>query len=171
MRSLMFMPELAQLVFEGKKTETRRPTQPMAPTDRLDAFQPDETFYMRERFALKAMYNTQSPNDAVTMHRECERGRKPDVFYKGAGELPSGERWGRWRPAIHMPELLTRARLLVLEHRREALHLIDDEGAQREGFADRDAFMDAWCRVYGRANWLANRTVHVIRFRKLGTGT
>lgn len=166
MLSLMFMPELAQASHEGTKTETRRIRDPLYPRDRYDAFRPETVFYVRERFSLKTIYDTMSPTEALTDHTTRSVPGAPEVWHHGRGAPPSGERWGRNRPAIHLPEQLTRTHCVVREHLFQPLHLIDDEGARREGFANRLAFMDAWCSLYGRGNWVANPEVHLIRYTR-----
>ncbi len=157
MRSLLFKPELAELVHHGIKTETRRhSTELMLGVDA----------YVRESYRLEAEFNTKSPNDALaTMERE---GRRPVVAYEGSPSRPAGVVFGRLRPSIHLPAKLART-VVVVSHvvRWEPLHSIDDAGAYREGFKSREDFRDAWEHIHGRVSWRDNPLVAVIRFRRI----
>lgn len=159
MRSLLFHRTLAPMVHRGLKTETRR----RHGTANIEEFAP---FYARESFRLKAEYNTMSPKDA--MLRAQRREVKLDVWYDADGDAPTGERWGRGRPGIHMPAMLARTTLVCDEFRSEPLNDIDEHGARREGFESRDAFIAAWVSFYGRLSWVDNPVIDVIRFHRIG---
>lgn len=165
MHSLLFVPELAQMVHDGRKHETRRSLSRLPP-DRYLGLQ-DQVVYVRERFRLKARYNTVSPKDAIES-AERQHSGEIDVWWHAQGEVPpSGERWGRGRPGIHLPQQLARTRCVVVDVRIEPLHLVDHAAAKREGFEDRHDFAEAWKRLYGASSWLDNPDVAVIRFAKL----
>lgn len=57
----------------------------------------------------------------------------------------------KWKPGIHLRKADAKRWLTVCEVRPERLQQIDDAGARREGFANREDFLCAWDWINGGA--------------------
>jgi len=90
-------------------------------------------------------------------------GEKTETRRRGRGDEPCRYVVGRSYAVQRGRNLHSEGRIRIVSVHRETLGLIDEEGARREGFADRAAFLRYWAVLHGWAN-LAER-VWVIRFR------
>lgn len=89
----------------------------------------------------------------------------------------------RWRPAIHMPRVLSRLTLEITRIRVEQLLDISEADAIAEGIDDgwlvREkvppprvlAFRHLWEDINGPGSWQANPWVWVLEFRRIDEGT
>jgi len=78
----------------------------------------------------------------------------------------------RWREgAIHQcrTKLFGKpfARVRILEVRRKPLGALNDDDARAEGYESREAYREAWERIYG--NWDSQELVWVVRFELVST--
>jgi hypothetical protein len=98
--------------------------------------------------------------------RPDEDGDAEDVLYRA--EFSDEEaRAHRWRPGIHLRKDDARIYLRVVSVTPQRLMDINDEGARREGFLNREDFLCAWDYINGAAppaGSAFNPWVWVIRF-------
>lgn len=137
---ILFPPEMVRAILHGRKVETRRARPAVTFTDR---YAPHTVMWVREAF---------NETDGLVMHRA-----------DADAEL---DRQTRWTPAIHMPVQACRLWLRVTECRVEGLGRITNAAARDEGFADRDAFIETYCRI-NRRPFTPTEIVGVIRFDQL----
>lgn len=194
-RPILFSPAMIRAYFAGRKTVTRRilhfpdPDRPQlrlwdpvhgvatfgdsipddpCPLDKACPYGAEgDTLYVRECFVLPARWNDHSPTEAVQLSRAegtvllpmYPATENPKCTYDGA----------RSRPSIHLPRVLSRVVLDLLEVRPERLHQIDEDDAVAEGVGSRDEFAGLWdslnaTRFDGAASWSKNPWVWRLEF-------
>lgn len=91
-----------------------------------------------------------------------------------------GDKLGKWKPSIFMPEKLSRIILAIVGIRVERLQYITEEDAKAEGVKPpqdhygrqfpnyyRDGYSILWQSISGPGSWDKNPWVWVIEFRKV----
>jgi hypothetical protein len=78
-----------------------------------------------------------------------------------------------WRPSIYLPRLAARLFLNITDVRIERLHELDDTGARKEGFKDREAFIKYWNKLNAPRfyPWEINPWVYRIEFERRPNGS
>lgn len=125
MEALKFSAEMAQLIAEGYKVETRRPIDGWADrTEFLERFKPGTEFYVAEPFAT---------------HRE-QRATGFRLFLGGLYKILGRKFHEDFAvfPASAMKEDQARTRLVVVAVRVERLYDIDDDDLTFEGIKPED---------------------------------
>ena len=192
MKSLIFKPELAQAIFEGRKTQTRRIIKPQPPTslsqivntnkwtytcsdideEWTPKFQIGDRFYVREKWKLHRSSSEfvrigQSPYFVIYHNahmREC--------FDEQLSKIYDGR--NRWRSPLFMPEWASRSICKVTDVRVERLNDIAIDDVQAEGcsdsplgkLADAVLFPKLWDSIHGTGAWDKNPFVWVYEFKK-----
>ena len=194
MKSLIFKPELAQAIYEGRKTQTRRIIKPQAfsyagapimlvgyndilgqnvicPVYKNGDFAEPKAikpkFKIGDLFYVKETYSTYAiPYMGVG-----------GIAYKGAGNfLIEGY---KWKSPLFMPEILSRSICEITNVRTERLHDISEQDAIAEGIERKDPntvtryhhrgqFQIVWDEINTKRgfNWETNPWVWVYEFRK-----
>lgn len=193
---ILFTPELAQLVHEGKKTVTRRPIKPSrwealevdtpefreAMAEQCPYGQPGDLLWVRTSF-----YDLVPPSTNPANYQIWDAATKI-VRWKTGEEIHGGKPhlydW-RHRPSVHMPKWACRTWLKVLKVSVERVQQITDDEAAKEGFGIRDRlggvysmyhgkwvkeFRSAWEKVYP-GSWERNDLVWRVEFERVGKGT
>jgi hypothetical protein len=150
-RPIIFSPEMVRAILDGRKTETRR----AAHRAKLYG-EPGDVLWVRERHAI-------TEDGGVAYYADYIKRELPFAI-------------SRWRQSIHMRRTYARLLLRVEHVAEERLGDICDDGAQREGFKDRDGFFEYWGEINGplhenpgvRARQLNERVV-VVRFSVMET--
>lgn len=163
-RPILFSPEMARAIREGRKTETRRVVnvgrlKPSVWThDGIGSWGPRDAF----RWVARALrYNVWSwpircpygdPGDRLWVREQwavhfrydgrsvssLQLSCKGEVAYRADG-MQGG--WiGKWRPSIHMPRWACRTVLEVVERFPQQLQEIDEESAKSEGVEFRGGY-------------------------------
>lgn len=168
---ILFSPELAQLVHEGKKTVTRRPVKPqphdVAPLaksglgvkDRDAAIAaaviemgcpfgaPGDLLWVRNSF-----YDLPAPSTNPGNYQIWDEVTKI-VRWKTGEEIHGGNPhlydW-RHRPSVHMPKWAARIWLKVLKVSVERVQEITDDEAAKEGFGLRDRGQEVYSMYAGK---------------------
>jgi hypothetical protein len=169
-RGILFKPYLVRKL--SSKTETRRLVYPPPPPrlDRLTQLGPDRWCWSSRNVyaahAIRQHYGV--PGDRLWV-REAWAPQPlggGGIVYRADYERdPPGI---KWKPGIHLRRADARIVLDVLGVHPEPLKAITDEGAEREGFANREDFLCAWDSINGAsppAGSEFNPWVWVIRFR------
>lgn len=194
-RAIAFNSLMGAMVYNGVKTETRRPTG-FFPSPAFPYPRPEKKgswkwgFYEKKKGGAsipeRGLWCPYAGPGQILWVREPYWIRKDDrpidqrhkgfLAYHGdliAGDSP-GEAGQIMRPSM-MPRIWSRSTLEVVEVRLEPLHEITDEGAEAEGFRGGvKYFREQWEKIYDKdpkAAWEANPWAWVIRFNLLVKGS
>jgi hypothetical protein len=181
-RPILMSGPLVREILAGRKTQTRRPVKPdpwldkagwwfwNGPGPGIASWRDGEPPGILPRCPYGA------PGDRLWVRETLRRGKwdgsDDAVFYAADGEpawdvtRPATWVWKRPAlPSIYMPRGLSRLTLDVVAVGVERLASIVDLDAEKEGVADRAAFVAKWKEIYGAESWDANPWVWVIEFR------
>lgn len=118
-RPILFSSPMVRAIIDGRKTMTRRVYKP-----RFDKWKVGDRLWVRETYS-------------------SVRGR---AVYAATCHIGSFERF-QWRPSIFMPRKLSRILLEITELKRELLREISEADAKREGFDNRQEFLDYFEKI------------------------
>ena len=175
-RGIIFRPDMAQAIAEGRKTQTRRVVK-LWPDDNgpftvtgsylqsgrggyRPAHNPSDYLYVREAHALFDTLPSGPDRSTVA------------VIYRGKN--PTGA--SRWRPSIHMPRWAARTYLQIDDVRVERIQEISEEDARAEGSPPAPipglpphvgGFSVLWGSIHGGRAWERNDWVWVYRFHRV----
>ncbi|TXH52329.1 MAG: ASCH domain-containing protein [Desulfurellales bacterium] len=172
---IIFSPEVAQLVHEGKKTVIRRPIEPsgwevLEEDDEIFReamagqcqYKPGDLLWVRNSFYDLPASSTNPGNyqiwDEVT---KIVRWKTGEEIHGGNPHLDD---W-RHRPSIHMPKWACRTWLKVLKVSVERVQEITEEEAAKEGVSLAE-FRVKWEKLYP-GSWDRNAWVFAIDFKKV----
>lgn len=190
MKSRIFKPELAQAIFEGRKTQTRRIIKPQPPEwfkvywppkegdwicgvhhtgesyDLKSPLQVGDRFYVKETWATAEIFDSFKPSEIP---------KTAKAFYKDNPNLLIA---GKWRSPLFMPEWAARSICEVTGVRVEQVQDITEEDAIAEGAepenaqvnceggAYKNGFVNIWNEIHGEDSWDNNPWVWVYEFKK-----
>lgn len=164
-----FSPAMARALWRGDKTQTRRlATSPLAKRRAGDKL------IVREHWRTTKGYDKLKPSLLPVV----------PVYYLADGTCTPGvHSWGKFRQGMHMPHLLSRMTLTILETRFEKLLDITPEAAIAEGISrhgpnvwhdylspaiplrcPRESYFSLWDKLHGDYDHLNNPEVLVIEF-------
>ncbi len=141
---MLFQDALARALAQGTKSVTRRPAQgAMVDEAGKPRIRVGDLIWVREAWRITVIHGL-----------ECglayRAGGSPRVAIVSL-EQASGAVFrasSTWRPSLHMPRWAARTLLRVTESSIEQLQELDDAEARAEGFADSQAFTNAWDAIY-----------------------
>ena len=163
-RPILFKPFMIREIVRGKKTETRRLVKTYGEKCRLGAA--GDVLYVKE-----------------TYHKFYNKGltRKEKFSYK-TDATPSDEEYRlkcikkgydyKWKSGLFMPRVAARYWLRIKSVDCEKLGEIMNSDAKREGFRNRNDFIQAWNTINPGLQYADNvdSRVWIIRFRMFYTG-
>lgn len=120
-RPILFSAPMVRAILDGEKTMTRRIDKP-----RFDSWQVGDRLWVRETYAISDI----GDNYSIKVH------------YK-ADNIPSA----KWSPSIFMPRKYSRILLEITNIKRELLRSISEADAKREGFDNRQEFLDYFEKI------------------------
>lgn len=131
-RPILFSAPMVRAIFDGKKTMTRRIYKTCFYT-----WQVGDRIWVKETYLVahddsnntKIIYAATDPNLLGI-------GFNYSVKCSSKTQLPI------WRPSIFMPRIYSRLLLEITDIKREALRDISEDDAKREGFENRQEFLD-----------------------------
>lgn len=118
-RPILFSSPMVRAILDGRKTMTRRVYKP-----RFDKWQVGDRLWVRETYS-------------------SVRGR---AVYAATCHIGSFEHF-QWKPSIFMPRRFSRILLEITELKRELLRDISEDDAKREGFDDKQEFLDYFEKI------------------------
>lgn len=172
-RGILFKTELVRKL--STKTETRRL---ITPALEDGAFDPQpylgklKFVWRLPRYTTVRSHRFGAAGDRLWVREawtEVASDNGGEVIYRAQLTDEEG-RAHKWKPGIHLRRADARILLAVKHVHPERLQAIDDEGARREGFANREDFLCAWDWINGGAppaGSAFNPWVWVIRFDPL----
>ena len=122
-RPILFSAPMVRAILDGKKTMTRRAYKP-----RFDSWQVGDRLWVKETYALSIM----------------EDYYHYQIHYR-ADNIPFEKM--KWRPSIFMPRKNSRILLKITDIKRELLREISEADAKREGFDNRQYFLDYFEKI------------------------
>lgn len=137
-RPILFSGPMVKAILDGKKTMTRRIYKP-----RFDSWKVGDKLWVKETYLVardehslntKIIYAATDPNLMGI-------GFNYYVKCSSKTQLPL------WRPSIFMPRKYSRILLEITDIKREALRDISEADAKREGFDDRQEFLDYFEKI------------------------
>jgi len=161
---MLFQDHLARALAQGTKSVTRRPAQgAMVDEAGKPRIRVGDLIWVREAWRIAAIREL---FECSLVYRAGGSPRITKVLPKQA----SGAVFctsSTWRPSLHMPRWASRTVLRVTESSIEQLQELDDVEARAEGFADSQAFTNAWDAIYrDSGHAIATRpSVVVLRFK------
>lgn len=179
-RPILMSGPMVRAILEGRKGQTRRVVKmdADAPRDipqwkverlieRCPYGVPGDRLWVRETWATMACYDYLPPSQLSI---------NSDPWYYRATDPPGEcDELERWRPAVHMPRIISRITLEISGVRVERLHDISEDDVQAEGCtgsphgkaADKLRFPTLWDRINGKSHpWASNPWVFVLEFRR-----
>ena len=120
-RPILFSAPMVRAILDGKKTMTRRIYKP-----RFDKWKVGDRLWVKETFALSIIGDYH--------HYQ--------VHYR-ADNIPSA----KWKPSIFMPRRDSRILLKITDIKRELLRDISEADAKREGFDNKQEFLDYFEKI------------------------
>ena len=143
-QGMLFQDHLARALAQGTKSVTRRPAHGLmvdeAGRPRIRA---DDLIWVREAWRISAIRGL----ECSVAYRAGGSPRVKKVSLEQAESAVFRES-STWRPSLHMPRWASRTVLRVTESSIEQLQDLDDVEARAEGFADSQAFTNAWDAIY-----------------------
>jgi hypothetical protein len=169
MKPIIFNTEMVKAILEGRKTQTRRPIK------NTGFYAIDKRYHSNTEKEIESLIKTKSPyqiNDIL-----CVRETWLDTLKAGNGSFTeigytiykadSPWHWdakdtqhdeevhivdddynGNWKPSIHMPKDYARLFLKVTGVRVERVDSITEEDAIKEGFDNKNEFIQIWDTCY-----------------------
>ena len=135
---ILFKDEMVRAILDGKKCETRRGVRPQCP------YVVGRTLWVKEVWTMVG----------------------PDIVYRASSTVQDLLSL-KWKSSLLMPRVRARIDLRVTSLRTERLGDIDDEGAWREGFDDRAAFLAYVADIYKKKPMSLDAPVWVIGFKRI----
>lgn len=120
-RPILFSGPMVRAILDGRKTMTRRVYKP-----RFDKWKVGDRLWVRETYAITRL-----------------GGKYPTTVHYKADEIPSA----KWKPSIFMPRKLSRILLEITDIKRELLRDILEDDAKREGFDNRQDFLNYFEKI------------------------
>ena len=161
MKGLLFKDHLAQAIYRGRKTQTRRVVTHVETGEPVHTDQrpynkscpygePGSLFYVKEGFMITphkdASFGQAMRGSYITVTYRAdgsERHFKNDASFSGPGLHVSAIKhdvniyhYGRWCSPLHMPEWAARSVCEVTDVRVERLNEISEDDARAEGIVD-----------------------------------
>jgi hypothetical protein len=199
-RPILFSAPMVRAILAGTKTQTRRVFKPERMTWAADGRY--QTHSMRSGRMVETGSGPFHPNDWL---HYCPYGAPGDrlwvretwqhidggpIYDAAGGVMDSHDpetiyradhpnRYGRWRPSIHMPRWASRIDLEVTGVRVERLQDISEVDAIAEGappvlvppdggsMPHAEGFRDLWESINGDRSWAENPFVWVIEFKRI----
>lgn len=133
-RSILFSSPMVRAILDGKKTMTRRIYKTC-----FNSWKVGDKLWVKETYLVAR--DEHSPNTktiyAATDPNLIGIGFNYSVKCSGKTQLPI------WRPSIFMPRKYSRILLEITDVKRELLRDISEADAKREGFENRQEFLEA----------------------------
>ena len=148
--------------------------------------QPGDRLLVRETFAMAREYDQLPPSSLVPVFDPTGALATPSILYR-ADVREKLNKWGRWRPSIHLPNWASRITLEIVSVRVERLQDISEADAMAEGcekgmtaaqIIERTAglprlasyfsgYRNLWERINGPGSWDANPWIWAIAFKRV----
>lgn len=197
---MLFVPELAQAMHVGLKTETRRPIvwRPIKAGLNLafsglhvvPHFSAEHAYVLVSRGECTAWQDRTWPEkppirvgDRIWVRESWYEDEYGTVWYAGDPRRDmDGACLVKWKPNIHMPRRFCRTVVEVTDVRPQRILSITDAGAFAEGFGmlaggdtapfpvHRQMFLRRWREIYGERSIADNDWVWVYTFKRVPTG-
>lgn len=177
-RPILFTPDNAQKIFEGKKTQTRRIVKNPDYYSCLTGDCPHDSQDECHKFMV-ALCPYGLIGDRLWIREAWAdlrgMGFGAPCAWRGIEEADSKrcrEEFGvKWRPSIHMPRWACRTVVEIMDVRVERVQCITREDAQAEGVDVSTqhiaAFAAQWESIHGVGSWNLNPWVWCLTFRKV----
>ena len=131
-RPILFSAPMVRAILDGKKTMTRRIYKP-----RFDSWKVGDRLWVKETYLVA---RDDSINEKIIYATEAPYLMEIEFNYYI--ERSSKTRLPLWRPSIFMPRKYSRILLEITGIKRESLRDISEADAKREGFDNRQEFLD-----------------------------
>ena len=144
-KPILFSPQNAKAVFEGRKTHTRRITGVMKKVNSIDYLHGFHKISYNKKKQHLLLYYSDYEGD-IFEYRPCEYGKVGDVLwvretwskYKGsvlyrAGVVHFGLPHIKWKPSIYMPRKYARLFLSIVSIKVEKIQSITKKDCFKEG--------------------------------------